>query len=104
MNKVLIIFIALLSMKVAASESFRLENGKLLLVGQSKSELISLAGVPLYEDVQTVAIDTGEGNSPTKKETLTYRLAGSIGGFYLVEVKLENSVVTSIIKKQEKRN
>lgn len=40
---------------------------------------------------------------PVKREILTYRLTGSIGGMYLVVVTIENSKVVSVTAKQEGR-
>jgi hypothetical protein len=86
-----------------AKSSFRLENGKLLSVGNSKSEIISLVGVPVYQDVEKVAIDNGQEGNPVKREVLMYKLEGSIGGIYLVVITIENNKVVSIASKQEDR-
>ena len=106
MNKLglsIILFTLLFTLNANAKSSFRLENGKLLSVGNSKSEIISLVGVPVYQDVEKVAIDTGQEGNPVKREVLMYKLKGSIGGIYLVVVTIENSRVVSIASKQEDR-
>ena len=106
MNKLglsIILFTLLFTLNANAKSSFRLENGKLLSVGNSKSEIISLVGVPVYQDVEKVAIDTGQEGNPVKREVLMYKLKGSIGGIYLVVVTIENSRVVSIASKHEDR-
>lgn len=99
----ILLFTLLFTLNANAKSSFRLENGKLLSVGNSKSEIISLVGVPVYQDVEKVAIDNGQGGNPVKREVLMYKLKGSIGGIYLVVVTIENSKVVSIASKQEDR-
>ncbi|SFD78146.1 hypothetical protein [Pseudoalteromonas denitrificans] len=99
----LILSFVLFSINTHARGSFRLDSGNLLTVGKSKSEIISIAGAPLYQDVEKIAVDNGQGGHSVKREILTYRLKGSIGGFYLVVMTIENSHVTSITSKQEKR-
>jgi len=86
-----------------AKNSFRLENGKILSVGKSKSEVMALAGSPINRDVERVAVDNGQGNHSVKREVLMYKLKGSIGGLYLVVVTVENNKVVSITSKQEDR-
>ena len=104
MNKLSIILLTLLlTFNANAKSSFRLDNGKLLSVGQSKSELIALAGVPIYQDVESVAIDNGQRANPIKREVWMYKLEGSIGGLYYVEVSIENNKVVLITSKQEDR-
>lgn len=104
MNKLSIILLTLLlTFNANAKSSFRLDNGKLLSVGQSKSELIALAGVPIYQDVESVAIDNGQQSNPIKREVWMYKLEGSIGGLYYVEVSIENNKVVLITSKQEDR-
>jgi len=98
---IIILLIIIFSCDVNAS--FRLKNGKLLSVGSSKSEIISLVGSPLYKDVEQIAIDNGTGNNPIKREIFTYQLKGSIGGLYLVVITVENNKVVSISSKQENR-
>lgn len=87
-----------------AGSSFRMSDGKLISVGLSKSELIALAGQPLYTDVETIAVDHGKPSKPIKREVLTFRLDASIGGPSLVVVTVENNTVVSINSKQESRN
>ena len=104
MNKLSIILLTLLlTFNANAKSSIRLDNGKLLSVGQSKSELIALAGVPIYQDVESVAIDNGQQANPIKREVWMYKLEGSIGGLYYVEVSIENNKVVLITSKQEDR-
>lgn len=104
MNKLSIILLTLLlTFNANAKSSFRLDNGKLLSVGQSKSELIALAGVPIYQDVENVAIDNSQQANPIKREVWMYKLEGSIGGLYYVEVSIENNKVVLITSKQEDR-
>jgi len=98
-----ILLVLLFSLGVQAKSSFRLENGNLLSVGKSKSEIIMLVGTPIYQDVEKIAIDNGVGGGSVKREVLTYKLKGSIGGVYLVIVTVENNKVVSIESKQEKR-
>lgn len=99
------VFVSMLccALTAQALESFRLANGSLIATGKSKAEIIALAGDPLYQDVETIAVDAGHGRRPVKREILTYRLAGSIGGMYLVVVTLENSTVVAVTAKQEGR-
>ena len=106
MNKLslsIILFTLLFTLNANAKSSFRLENGKLLSVGNSKSEIISLVGLPVYQDVEKVAIDNGQEGNPVKREVLMYKLKGSIGGIYLVVITIENNKVVSIASKQEDR-
>jgi hypothetical protein len=101
-----VLFLALLScaLVAGAADSFRLANGSLISAGKSKAEVIALAGEPLYHDVETIAVDTGEGaRRPVKRESMTYRLPGSIGGMYLVVVTVENGSVVAVTAKQEGR-
>lgn len=86
-----------------ASGSFRLENGKLIQEGKTKQEVIYIAGAPLYSEVETIAVDDGSGGTPVKREVLTYRLAGSVGGMSLVVVTIENNEVVAVESKQESR-
>lgn len=97
----LIIFI--FSAHAHADGSFRLANGNLISEGQSKSELIAIAGPPIYQDVETIAVDQGVGGKPIKREILTYQLAGSIGGKYLVVITVDNNLVVAIEATQESR-
>lgn len=99
----IIVLTLVFSFSVNAKGSFRLESGKLLSIGNSKSEIIALVGAPIYEDVETVAVDNGQEGTPVKREVLTYKLNGSIGGLYLVVVTVENSKVVSISSKQQQR-
>lgn len=92
-----------LALGAQASGSFRLESGRLISSGQSKSEVLMLAGEPLYQEVETIGVDQGNGSDPIKREVLTYKLNGSIGGEYLVVVTVENNEVVSITSKQASR-
>jgi hypothetical protein len=104
MKMMMFLSLLLCSAVAGAADSFRLSNGSLIASGKSKAEVIALAGDPLYQDVETIAVDRGDGASrPVKREILTYRLAGSIGGMYLVVVTVENSTVVSVTAKQEGR-
>lgn len=91
------------SLSVNAAEGFRLINGKLISTGKSKPEIYSIAGAPLYHEVETIAVDEGRGEDPIKRELLTYRLPGAIGGMYLVIVTVENNTVVDVASKQEGR-
>lgn len=53
--------------------------------------------------METIAVDVGNAQTSVKREILTYRLAGSIGGKYLLVVTVENSVVVSVTARQEGR-
>lgn len=86
-----------------ASGSFRLPNGKLIQEGKSKQEIIYIAGAPMYQEVETIAVDDGSGGDPIKREILTYRLPSSLGGMSLVVVTIENNVVVAVESKQESR-
>ncbi|WP_078085928.1 hypothetical protein [Microbulbifer mangrovi] len=101
----IVLFGALIAMTFTAhaSGSFRLQNGKLIQEGKSKQEIIYIAGAPLYQEVETIAIDEGLGGDPVKREVLTYRLPGDIGGMYLVVVTIENNKVVSVDSRQEGR-
>jgi len=104
MNKLILLLLSLFfTFNANAKSSFRLDNGKLLSVGQSKSEIIALAGVPIYQDVESEAIDNGQQTKPVKRELWIYKLEGSIGGLYYVEVSIENNEVVLITSKQENR-
>lgn len=105
MEKTKWLFLLLLSFSLSANAagSFRLISGKLLSAGQSKSEVVALAGPPLYQEVETIAIDQGSSDTPTKREVLTYQLPGSIGGESLVVITIENNAVISITSKQVSR-
>ncbi|WP_160153149.1 hypothetical protein [Microbulbifer sp. ALW1] len=86
-----------------ADGSFRLPNGKLIQEGKSKQEVIYMAGPPMYQEVETIAVDEGVGGNPVKREVLTYRLPSSVGGMSLVTVTIENNKVVSVASKQESR-
>lgn len=86
-----------------ADGSFRLPNGKLIQEGKSKQEVIYIAGPPMYQEVETIAVDDGSGGTPVKREILTYRLPSSLGGMSLVVVTIENNKVVSVESKQENR-
>ena len=86
-----------------ADSSFRLKTGKLISTGQSKSKVIALAGSPIYQEVETIGVDDGSGILPIKREILTFKLSGSIGGEYLVVVAVENNLVVSVTSSQETR-
>ncbi|WP_308363723.1 MULTISPECIES: hypothetical protein [unclassified Microbulbifer] len=86
-----------------ANGSFRLPNGKLILEGKSKQEIIYIAGAPMFQEVETIAVDEGAGGTPIKREILTYRLPSSLGGMSLVVVTIENNKVVSVESKQESR-
>ncbi|WP_022961088.1 hypothetical protein [Halopseudomonas pelagia] len=106
MNKLkIILLLSLMSCALVAQAagSFRLMSGKLISSGQSKSEIIAVVGVPLYQDVETIGVDEGGGGHPIKREVLTYKLDGSIGGEYLVIITVENNTVVSITSKQTSR-
>lgn len=103
MKTLLFCLVAMVSLTVQAGTSFRLDTGKLLKEGQTKPEVIALAGAPLSQEIETIAVDDGRGGDPVKRETLTYRLNGTIGGMYLVVVVVENGNVVSIWSRQEER-
>lgn len=86
-----------------ANGSFRLPNGKLIQEGKSKQEIIYIAGAPMYSEVQTIAVDEGNGGNPIKREILTYRLPSSLGGMSLVVVTIENNKVVGVESKPESR-
>ena len=86
-----------------ASGSLRLPNGKLIQEGKSKQEVLYLAGAPMYSEVQTIAVDEGNGGNPIKREILTYRLPSSLGGMSLVVVTIENNKVVGVESKPESR-
>ncbi|MCK7598806.1 hypothetical protein M0G74_16145 [Microbulbifer sp. CAU 1566] len=86
-----------------ANGSFRLPNGKLIQEGKSKQEVIYIAGAPMYSEVETIAVDEGNGGTPIKREILSYRLPSSLGGMSLVVVTIENNKVVSVESKQESR-
>ncbi|MBL4834926.1 MAG: DUF2845 domain-containing protein [Pseudomonas sp.] len=86
-----------------AAGSFRLDSGRLISSGQSKSEVLVLAGEPLYQEVETIAVDQGGEGEPIKREVMTYKLNGSIGGEYVVVVTVENNEVVSVTSKQTDR-
>jgi len=103
-NIIIVLYIStfFLAMNSFAS-SFRPTNGKLISIGDHKSEIIALVGMPLFKDVEKIAIDKGLQTNPIKREVLTYKLKGSIGGSYLVVITVENNIVVSISSKQDNR-
>ena len=104
-NAIVVLFVLsfFLAFGAQAAGSFRLDSGRLISTGQSKSEVLVLAGEPLYQEVETIAVDQGGDEDPVKREVLTYKLNGSIGGEYLVVVTLENNTVVAITSKQTSR-
>ncbi|ROU00706.1 hypothetical protein EB809_06200 [Marinobacter sp. R17] len=86
-----------------ANDSFRLANGKLIQEGQSKQEILYIAGDPVNREVETIAVDDGAGGSPVKREILTYRLQSSLGGQSLVVITVENNTVVAVEATQENR-
>lgn len=86
-----------------ARDSFRLDNGKMITVGKKKYEIIELVGTPLSQSVVQVAVDNGQGGNPIHREVLVYKLEGSVGGLYLVELTIENGKVVLITSTQAKR-
>lgn len=103
-NIIIVLFISTFFLAMNSfSSSFRLTNGKLISIGDHKSEIIALVGMPLIKDVEKIAIDKGLQTNPIKREVLTYKLKGSIGGSYLVIITVENNIVVSISSKQDNR-
>lgn len=102
-----IVFTLILSLFISnfafAHGSFRLKNGNLLSVGKTKSDIVAVAGAPLYKDVLNEVVDIGNGGKLVKTEEFTYKLKGSIGGMYIVLIRFENNIVTSISSKQVDR-
>lgn len=86
-----------------AAGGFRLANGKLIEVGQTRSAVLALAGKPLDRHVERTGIHAGRGRGSVKEEVLTFRLTGSIGGKYLVVVTVENNRVVAVRSKQMDR-
>jgi len=86
-----------------AKDSFRMANGRLISTGQQKPEVIALAGLPISTEVETIAVDEGSGEEPVKREVLTYKLNSTVGGEYLVVVRIENNIVVSVSSTQMSR-
>ncbi|MFD1215734.1 DUF2845 domain-containing protein [Microbulbifer celer] len=103
LNLLVLLTAILYALSVNAAGSFRLASGKLISTGKSKSEVIAIAGAPMYQEVETIAVDEGVGNDPVKREVLTYKLRGDIGGMFLVVVTVENNTVVSVAATQESR-
>lgn len=88
-----------------ASDSFRLENGNLIRTGLTKLELLAIVGPPMTTEDVMQRVERPQ-NSTTQQiitshevlneQRLTYQLAGSIGGDYLVEVTIRQGKVTAI--------
>lgn len=98
-----LLLLLVVTFSAQASGNFRQPNGTVIAEGNRKSEVIALAGAPLYQDTETLAVDSGAGGNPVKREILTYRLEGSIGGMYLVVITIENNKVIAVESKQESR-
>ncbi|MEQ5836192.1 hypothetical protein [Marinobacter sp. NFXS9] len=102
--KILVTMALLASASFAlANDSFRLANGKLIQEGQSKQEILYIAGDPVNREVETIAVDDGAGGNPVKREILTYRLQSSLGGQSLVVITVENNTVVAVEATQESR-
>ena len=88
-----------------ASDSFRLENGNLIRTGLTKLELLAIVGPPMMTEDIMQRVERPQ-NSTTQQiitnhqvldeQRLTYQLAGSIGGDYLVEVTIRQGKVTAV--------
>ena len=101
----LFVVILLLSLPILANAevSFRIPDGRLLKVGMSRIEVISMLGEPLSKDIETHGISTEPAYEGKKTETWSYILEGSIGGTYLVNLTLEGGIVVAIYAKQQGR-
>ncbi|XQF89971.1 hypothetical protein ACOBV8_15435 [Pseudoalteromonas espejiana] len=66
------------SSTVFAKGSFRLDNGNLLSVGKTKSDIIATVGAPIYEDVLNEAVDIGNGDKLIKKKSLPISSKGQL--------------------------
>lgn len=93
--------LAAVALSAHANGSFRLPNGKLIQEGKSKQEVLYLAGAPMYQEVETIAVDDGSGGTPIKREIMTYRLPSSLGGMSLVVITIENNKVVAVESKRE---
>jgi len=104
--KVIIAALALLSLLHVADANacgFRLSSGKLLKCGMLRIDLLALAGQPESKDTEVLGVDNGSGTAGETIELWSYKLAGDIGGEYLVAVTLTAGKVTAIRSKQVDR-
>ncbi|WP_027670204.1 hypothetical protein [Rheinheimera baltica] len=98
-----VIAVVLLVASQANACGFRLSDGKLLKCGMSRIELISLAGEPLFKDIETLGVGSGKPVKGETIETWSYRLTGDIGGDYLLSIMLTGGKVSAIHRKQQGR-
>lgn len=78
------------------SDSFRLENGKLLENGMTKGDVIDTAGEPKMKD----PFRKGEGDTE-KKEVWTYFVNNTFGTPSIVSVTFEGNSVVKVEVKQK---
>lgn len=85
-----------------ASESFRLDNGKLIYTGMSKLALQNVAGQPISTETIQHLNKHGE-HVDSDEQRFIYKLEGSIGGEYLVEARLSRGKVIALEVTQSNR-
>ncbi len=85
-----------------ASGSFRLDNGKLIYSGMSKTELMSVAGSPMSTETIPKINKDGE-QVHSDEQILIYKLQGSIGGEHLIEARVMNGKVVALDATQSNR-
>ncbi len=85
-----------------ASGSFRLDNGKLIFSGMSKTELMNVAGRPM--STETIPKINKDGQHvDSDEQILIYKLEGSIGGEHLIEAKVISGKVVTLQVTQSNR-
>lgn len=85
-----------------ASGSFRLDNGKLIFSGMSKTELMNVAGSPMSTETIPKINKDGE-QVDSDEQILIYKLQGSIGGEHLIEARVISGKVVSLQATQSNR-
>lgn len=102
LSKLLVLLLSLTIFAVAASESFRLDNGEIIYTGMSKQQLVVAVGKP--ESVEELAGTDKFGNAvKLDEQILHYSLKGDIGGEYMVAAKVRRGTVIELEVTQLKR-
>jgi len=90
----------IVTFQAKAGDSFRLRDGSLIREGMMSIEVISKLGPPLSKDTETtgISLDTNSGGQTI--EIWSYILEGSIGGSYLVQIKIKGGNIINVSTKQ----
>lgn len=103
MKRLLFIALCAFSINLWAQTGFRIESGKLISLGDQKSDVYELLGEPIFKDKETQGIDTGEQNSGTSVETWVYQVNGDLGGKFQLTLKFNGSELVTLTSKQLER-